>query len=302
MKLTAFEICAQITLDRTHHPLEASSLGAPAPSKRPAYRLRGVPPSFMSSLTIEGRGLEQRFFSSSAARAATIIRVKQLKKITDETMTEQEASPPAPPGEKPALPPHPESLSHLASDPAETAPVIRGSIADPWLRFFARFVDIQIEIFVLYIVAGLLVPALFQSRLFLSGQLGSKLIGVIFVPFALALDAVAYSVFSNTPGKWIAGIKVKSVAGDKVSFQTYLKRNFGLYWFGLGLDIPIVVLVTLWRSYGQAAGDEIVRWDKNTGTRAFMTVASTLRLVAIGAIWLLFYGWQAVQMMRARIA
>ena len=52
-----------------------------------------------------------------------------------------------------------------------------GSIADPWLRFFARFVDIQIEILVLSIVAGLLVPALFQSRLFLSGQLGSKLIG-----------------------------------------------------------------------------------------------------------------------------
>ena len=86
---------------------------------------------------------------------------------------------------------------------------------------------------------------------------------MIFAPFALGLDATTYSVFGNTPGKWVAGIKVKSVAGDKVSFQTYLKRNFSLYSFGLGLDIPIVVLVTLWRSYGQAEGDEIVRWDNN---------------------------------------
>jgi uncharacterized RDD family membrane protein YckC len=211
-------------------------------------------------------------------------------------MTEQEASPTAPPHETQPLAPHPESIYQPASTASEIAPEISGMIADPWLRFFARFVDIQIWAFLVALTAGLLLPSLFKDQSFLTGRLGSRLFGWLLIPFALALDAVSYSLFGNTPGKWIAGIKVKSLAGDKVSFRTYLKRNFILYWFGLGLDIPLVVLVTLWRNYRHAEGNETVRWDESTGTRAFVRAPSTPRIVAVGAIWLLLYVWETAQM------
>jgi uncharacterized RDD family membrane protein YckC len=73
----------------------------------------------------------------------------------------------------------------------------------------------------------------------------------------MILDAVAYALFGNTLGKWTAGIKVKSVSGDKVSFLTYLKRNFGMYLFGYGAGIPIVNLVTMGSNYSRAEGREI---------------------------------------------
>jgi uncharacterized RDD family membrane protein YckC len=211
-------------------------------------------------------------------------------------MTEQEASPTALPHETQLLAPHPESVPHLPSTASEIASEISGTIAEPWLRFFARLVDIQIWAFLLAFTAGLLLPSLFQGQSFLTGGFGSKLFGWLLIPFALAVDAVSYSLLGNTPGKWVAGIKVKSLAGDKVSFLTYLKRNFSLYWFGLGLDIPLVVLVTMWRNYSHAEGNETVRWDESTGTRAFVRAPSTPRIVAIGAIGLLSYVRETAQM------
>lgn len=211
-------------------------------------------------------------------------------------MTEQEAPPTTPPQEIPEPPPHPESGHHTPMSVPEAAPEISGIVAGPWLRFFARSVDIQIWSVLLAFTAGLLLPALFADNAFLTGQLGSRLFGWALVPFALALDAAAYSVFGNTPGKFTAGIKVKSLAGDKVSFSTYLKRNFGMYWFGLGADIPIVVLVTMWSNYGRAEGNEAVRWDESAATRPFVKAASTPRFAAIAAIWVLLLAWELSQL------
>jgi uncharacterized RDD family membrane protein YckC len=205
-------------------------------------------------------------------------------------MTEQEV----PPMEQPPAP-HPESISHPPSTTSEFAPSVSRMIADPWPRFFARMVDLQLWGLLLAFMAALLLPWLFEDRAFLTSQLGSRFFGWILIPFALGLDAVVYTLLGNTPGKWIAGIKVKSLAGDKVSFPTYLKRNCSLYWFGLGLDIPIVVLVTMWSNYGHAEGNETVRWDESTGTRPFIRVASTIRVMTIGAIWFLLYAWQLVE-------
>lgn len=210
-------------------------------------------------------------------------------------MTEQELpSMESPRGiEDPAQ--HPESLDHALSTGSGIAPQLSGVIAEPWLRFFARFVDLQIWVLILAFMSGFLLPSLFEQHPFFATQLGSWVFGWFLVPIAMILDAGAYSLFGNTPGKWMAGIRVKSLAGDKVSFKTYLKRNFGMYWFGLGMDIPIVVLVTLWSSYSSAEIQEAVRWDEITGTRPFVRARSIPRLVVIGAIWLLLIALQVVQ-------
>lgn len=211
-------------------------------------------------------------------------------------MTEQELPPIDPAQAIEPLAPHPESIPNPLSAASRIAPDIDGVVAGPWLRFFARFVDLQIWALLLAFMAGLFLPSLFENQSFLTGQLGSKVFGWILVPFAFGLDAAAYSLFGNTPGKWIAGIKVKSLAGGKVPFRTYLKRNFGLYWFGLGTDIPIVVLVTMWQNCGLAERHEAVRWDESTGTRPFIKGESPFRFGAIAAIWFLSYMWQTIQM------
>jgi uncharacterized RDD family membrane protein YckC len=169
------------------------------------------------------------------------------------------------------------------------APVASGIIADPWLRFFARSVDIHIGVLLLGFVVGFLVPSLFETDAFFTGQLGSVLLGCLLLPFVMVLDSVAYALFGNTLGKWTAGIKVKTVSGGKVSFFTYLKRNFGMYLFGYGAGIPIVSLVTMGSNYSRAENRDPARWDDRAGTRPFVKSISTPRTVVVGAIWLVFY-------------
>jgi uncharacterized RDD family membrane protein YckC len=205
-------------------------------------------------------------------------------------MTEHEAAPiePGLPIQPPPAP-HPESILQAPSTGSESSPQISGLIAEPWLRFFARSVDIHVWGLVLAFMMGLFFPSWFEGHAFLTSKLGSTVFEWALVPFSLLLDAGAYHLFGNTPGKWTAGIRVKSLAGEKVSFLTYLKRNFGLYWFGLGTGIPLVSLVTIWRSYQIVEGHETVRWDEGTGTRALVKSTSTPRLVTIGVIWFLLY-------------
>jgi uncharacterized RDD family membrane protein YckC len=202
-------------------------------------------------------------------------------------VTEQEAPPTT--LQEPA--PHPQSIVHSPSIALESGPGISGLTAGPWLRFFARSVDIHIGAILLAVVVGLLLPSLFQANAFFTGQLGTMLFGWLLLPFVMVLDAIAYALFGNTLGKWTAGIKVKTIAGEKVSFLTYLKRNFRMYIFGYGTGFPFVSLVTMGSNYSRAEGHDVARWDESAGTRPFVKSISTPRLVVIGAIWLGLYAW-----------
>ena len=69
--------------------------------------------------------------------------------------------------------------------------------------------------------------------------------GWVSLPFGMILDALSYDVFGSTPGKWIGGIRALDLRGVHVPFRAHLRRNFGVYWYGLGTDFPIVALFTL---------------------------------------------------------
>jgi hypothetical protein len=146
-------------------------------------------------------------------------------------------------------------------------------------------------VLLLAVALGILRPSLFQANGFFTGQLGTNLFGWLLIPFVMVFDAIAYTLFGNTLGKWTAGIKVKSIAGEKISFVSYLKRNFGVYLFGLGTGIPIVSLVTMGSNYNHAEGQDPARWDQSAGTRPFVKSTSTPRLVVVGAIWLVLFAW-----------
>jgi uncharacterized RDD family membrane protein YckC len=185
--------------------------------------------------------------------------------------------------------PHPGSVDRPASIASDKTPEVAGIIAKPWLRFFARSVDNSIWILILSVATGFVWPEWFEDKAFMTSRVGSYLLAWVLLPFALILDATSYALLGNSLGKWIAGIKVKSLAGEKVSLLTYLKRNFGVYIFGLGTNFPLVTLLTLWSSYGRAEEGGAMRWDADNATRPFVNSMSTVRLVLIGAIWALFF-------------
>src|SRR5258708_21929394 len=152
------------------------------------------------------------------------------------------------------------------------------TLAEPWLRYWARALDNMIWISVLSFLLGMLWPSLFREGGFLAAKGAAILVGWLILPFAMVLDAIAFAIFGNTLGKWLAAIKILTLRGEPVPFQDYLKRNFGVYFSGFGTGFPLVSLFTLVSSYNRAKRGEIMSWDQNEGTRCYTQSSSDGRL------------------------
>lgn len=64
--------------------------------------------------------------------------------------------------------------------------------------------------------------------------------------------------------------------GGRASWAAYLRRNFGVYLFGLGTGITVLVLACLVRSGSAASAGERLRWDERNDTQCVAPVATRL--------------------------
>jgi uncharacterized RDD family membrane protein YckC len=169
-------------------------------------------------------------------------------------------------------------------------PAVAATPAGPWPRFVARKIDLSINLILLGGVIGMVRPSVIPSDAL--NHLGATLLlGLLSLPFAMILDAVVYSVFGNTPGKWLAGIRVMRFDKSSVPFATYLRRNFGVYWSGLGANVPLVTLITLLSAHDKASRGEAQSWDEAAGTRAYKVAPRGEHAILASVIYLLDLAW-----------
>lgn len=145
-------------------------------------------------------------------------------------------------------------------------------LAKPWPRFFARTFDIWIEFAFLF--GFIYLYSIFISSDLLNFYLSNSFIsGALLFPIIFIIDAAIYSVFGNTPGKFMLGLKVGNMHGNKLGFFNYLKRNGYVwllgYWLGLPvLGVPMILQWNRIKKGKQAAYDEIMGtrvWAKPIG-------------------------------------
>jgi uncharacterized RDD family membrane protein YckC len=122
--------------------------------------------------------------------------------------------------------------------------------------------------FLVAVMTGAIRPSLIGH---LNATVGAKWVVLLLLfPIALVLDAGVYRALGNTPGKAIAGIKALAQDGRRMlSAPAYLGRNFAVYFFGLGLGLPLVSLFTLIYGYRRAAAGEVSTWDRLCGSRVY---------------------------------
>jgi uncharacterized RDD family membrane protein YckC len=163
---------------------------------------------------------------------------------------------------EPFIRPPSSAVSTELSTPQVNEIGIPTQLAGPWSRYWARGFDFMLWLFLVSLPIGWYVPAAFS---------GAKILIAYLVILALSviLDALIYSVCGNTPGKWVAGIRVLDESGNKVAFERYLKRNVQVYIRGIGLGIAIVSLFTLYSAYQQLVAQETLSWDEKFETRVF---------------------------------
>ena len=161
-------------------------------------------------------------------------------------------------------------------DPPATA-----TPAGAWSRYFARILDLVLEIFVVgAAMAALEVDPFANVR---PAGLADFLSGLVVTPLALAIDAVVLALFGTTPGKALFGIRVRGFEGRKLSFGQAILRNLGMWFFGLGLGIPIVTVVTLIVSARKLWARDQVVWDDLGGFDVTQDGVGNLR-IAIGIL------------------
>ena len=174
--------------------------------------------------------------------------------------------------------------------PGATESTGQAHFGTPWTRFWARGVDLFVSSSLLFLIVGVVRPSIFEPDGAFGGESGGQLLWWVLFPVAMLADAIVYATFGNTFGKWVAGIKVLDLNGGQVPFRTYVRRNFGVWWSGLGTGFPLISMFTLASSHKRATRGDLMSWDESNRTRAVAVSTSTERTWAVAALYFLIVG------------
>jgi hypothetical protein len=184
----------------------------------------------------------------------------------------QPASPPQP-GPPPAVSP-PAPSTTVAPLPAPIAE------ARPWIRCWARTLDIVIGGFVLGVILGLFVPEALD--------MSNVLLGFLIVFVWIFIETVLLMSWGTTPGKWMLSTTLRTARGAKLDGWAALSRSFDVWLRGLGVGIPLISLFTRLKAYNRlkAAGETL--WDANGG---FVVSHEPLRTGRLALVVLVVLAW-----------
>ncbi len=160
-------------------------------------------------------------------------------------------------------------------------------LAGPWRRFFARIIDL----WAISIPSAFLVSATFTSLypafgLWVSRPGSEYAFGWLLMPLILLIEAGIVAMFGNSLGKAVLGLAVTTVGGQRPTATQYLRRQLGVYWFGLGTGFPLVSMFTMARQHGHLKAGRNARYDEgkfNVKVRKIGVVRAIAALLVIGA-------------------
>lgn len=167
--------------------------------------------------------------------------------------------------------------------PNEASP---GTRPRPWMRYWARLLDIQLFAFPISIVLIFVLPEFFRIP---------RLLQMAFVlPLILILEAGLLATVGTTPGKWLLGISIRSASGGPVSFGAAVRRGMDLYWRGMGCAVPPISLFTMITAESRLSVNGQTTWDVIAGLRTShlpipwwkgtLTVAAFIGIFALNAL------------------
>ena len=141
-----------------------------------------------------------------------------------------------------------------------------------WARFLAKWFDFQfaqipslIVLFLVMFLYGLMASTLgvpYPDDAFFDGLsfMIAFIVGHTLV--FMLLEAFCISVFGNTPGKALMGIRIRNAIGHKLSLWTSLKRSVASTGLGLAFGAPFVLVLTQLSNAAYVNSNGRALWDK----------------------------------------
>lgn len=175
-------------------------------------------------------------------------------------------------------------IAPVASVQIETA-VMR---VRPWVRYWARMMDI----FLISIVAGLTIGVIAPDALNEKGV--DQLFGLACIFAWVFIESLLLFTVGTTPGKWLLKTKLIPPAGTAPSYSVALSRSFKVWWRGMGIGFPLVGLFTLIVAHGNLTRNGITSWDKDDGFTVVHHRIGPLRIIVAVAFCVAFFAMMIV--------
>lgn len=147
----------------------------------------------------------------------------------------------------------------------------------PWRRFFARWVDYIIWGYVvayglLYVTVnfGIQLPKVFDNK---------ALNSIMVVTTWAIIESFFLAYLGKTPGKWLLGINVRNLKGEKLSFSDAAGRSGQVLSKGVGFGIPLIILFTMISSRTKLIGEGETSWDKAFQSKVAFSKLSLLKII-----------------------
>ena len=182
--------------------------------------------------------------------------------------------------------------AHASTALAPTLPGLPFALplARAWPRWCARSFDIWWQTGLVALAAGHAIGRAAPAFLrWLDTPFGWKLFGLACIPAGLLLDAALHAVAGSTPGKAMLGLRVLRADGRTPRFAELAARNLRLWYAGLGLGLPLVILLTMARQGLRLRGGRPASYDSGR----FLVRASpvgSLRKSVFGVLFVLLLG------------
>jgi len=149
----------------------------------------------------------------------------------------------------------------------------------PFVRFCARMFDYTLVYTLAFLFAGVKIPRpeegmTLTETIARSMEVAQSPEAIMFAKiliFALigwhVLEALLVNYFGTTPGKALFGIRIVTVAGERLGVAQSLTRSFFVYVFGMGLFLSVLPIIGMLFSFYwlMARGDCL--WDQQMKLR-----------------------------------
>jgi hypothetical protein len=149
-------------------------------------------------------------------------------------------------------------VSPIADDPTSAGAVAAALRVRPWVRYFARMLDIMLFGALLGVGIEVALPGVLDHA-------NDLLINAIVLGAWVFAEALLLASFGTTPGKALLGTRLIYTGGLRFGYGVALARSALVWWRGLGAGLPLITLITMIVGYNTLKRERRASWDADAG-------------------------------------
>jgi hypothetical protein len=162
----------------------------------------------------------------------------------------------------------------------------------PWIRYFARMLDISCGGLVLGFTLGWIIPPELLTNTIFNSVAATML--------TMLLEPVLLSTWGWTPGKSLLCVRVRDAGGGLLTTSKGYARSWAVAFGGLGLGIPLVSFLTLLVGYNRLTKRGITTWDEKGQLKVTHKDLGWVRVTLAVLVPFIIFAWSAYENVQKR--